>query len=233
MHTGVINMNKKAVLLLSGGLDSTTTLVYALNKGYIVSAITFDYGQRHNIEIEKSILTTKKYNIKHLIFPIPLDLIGGSALTDNIDVPEHSLENIGNAIPITYVPARNIIFLSIASAWAEVQNMENIFIGVNMLDYSGYPDCRNIFIKSMEKSLTLGTKLVDLNRKIKIHTPLSDLKKFEIIRLGIDLDVDYSLTSSCYNPDKKGRACGKCDSCKLRLQGFKAIGISDPVPYII
>jgi len=138
-----------------------------------------------------------------------------------------------NDYAATYVPARNSIFLSIAAAWAEVQNIEDIFIGVNMLDYSGYPDCRNTFIKSMEKSLTLGTKLADLNRKFKIHTPLSDLKKFEIIRLGINLDVDYSLTSSCYNPDKKGRACGKCDSCKLRLQGFKAIGISDPISYII
>ncbi len=224
-------MNKRAVILLSGGLDSTTTLAYALNRGYIASAITFNYGQKHKIEIEKSILTAKKYNIKHLIFPIPLDLIGGSALTDNIEVPEHNIENIGNIIPVTYVPARNSIFLSIAAAWAEVQNIKDIFIGVNMFDYSGYPDCRNIFIKSMEKSLTLGTKLADLNRKFKIHTPLSDLKKFEIIQLGINLNVDYSLTSSCYNPDKKGRACGKCDSCKLRLQGFKATVISDPISY--
>lgn len=224
-------MNKKCVVLLSGGLDSTTTLAIAISEGFKPYAITFDYNQRHRIEIERAKMTAEKYGVHQLIFPLPLNLIGGSALTDNIDVPDNKIEEIGKGIPITYVPARNSIFLSVASAWAEAKEINDIFIGVNTLDYSGYPDCRKEFIDAMGRALTLGTKFHDRGKRIVIHTPLADMTKAEIIKRGSELGVDYSLTSSCYNPDEKGRACGKCDSCKLRLKGFAEAGLKDPLEY--
>ncbi len=223
---------KKCLVLLSGGLDSATCLAYAVDKGFKPYALSFDYSQRHKIELEKAKLLAQKYNAVHFIFPIDLTIIGGSALTDkSIDVPDTPFEKIGEGIPITYVPARNTIFLSIAAGFCEVNDIEDIFIGVNALDYSGYPDCRPEFIKSIEKTLTLGTGYGDKGKSFNIHTPLINLKKSEIIKLGISLGLDYSLTSSCYNPDSDGNPCGRCDSCKLRLKGFKEAGFKDPLKY--
>ncbi|MBI5207497.1 MAG: 7-cyano-7-deazaguanine synthase QueC [Candidatus Firestonebacteria bacterium] len=222
-------MTKKALVLLSGGLDSATTLAIAKKKGYELFALTFDYGQRHKFEIKQASIIAKKYFVKnHKIIKIDMRQIGGSALTDNIPVPENKNKIIGTAIPITYVPARNTIFLSFALAWAEVLNIQNIFIGVNAIDFSGYPDCRPAFIKSFERMANLATKTSVLGNKIKIVTPLINLKKSEIIKLGNKLGVDYSLTNSCYNPDKSGNPCGKCDSCILRAKGFKEASVKDP-----
>ena len=223
---------KKCLVLLSGGLDSATCLAIAVNEGYKVFALSFDYSQRHRVELERAKALAKKYNATHFVFPLSLNIIGGSALTDKrIDVPDVPLEKIGEGIPITYVPARNTIFLSIAAGFCEINDIEDIFIGVNALDYSGYPDCRPEFIKAMERAITLGTKYFDMGKSFKIHTPLIDLKKSEIIRLGMKLGVDYSLTNSCYNPDPHGNPCGRCDSCKLRLKGFKEAGFKDPLKY--
>jgi len=224
---------KKAVVLLSGGIDSATTLAIAKDSGYEVYAISFRYGQRHHFEIEAAKKIAIDMGVKrHFITYIDLTSFGGSALTDDIPVPKiGEVEDIGKEIPVTYVPARNIIFLSLALGWAEVLGVSDIFIGVNVVDYSGYPDCRSEFIEAFEKAANLGTRNGVKGKKIKIHTPLISLSKAEIIRKGIKLGVDYSLTHSCYDPDANGRACGKCDSCLLRKKGFEKAGVEDPTIY--
>ena len=225
---------KKAIVLLSGGLDSTTVLAAATNEGFDIIALTFNYGQRHNYEIECAKEIATSYNItKHQIAIIDLGAIGGSALTDDIDVPKNrDAGEMNSEIPITYVPARNTIFLSYALALAEVENSFNIFIGVNALDYSGYPDCRPEYIDSFQKMGRLATKSgVEETEQLQIHTPLIDLKKSEIIKLGIELGVDYSKTHSCYDPLGKDEPCGKCDACLLRIKGFLDAGTSDPLNY--
>ena len=221
--------NRKAVVLLSGGLDSATTLAIAINKGYECYALSFEYGQRHASEITAAKRVTSALNVKsHKIITIDLAQIGGSALTDSdIEIPESHTEGI----PITYVPARNTIFLSYALAWAEVIESNDIFIGVNAVDYSGYPDCRPEYIAAFQKTAQLATKASVEGQAIRIHTPLIDLTKAEIIKKGIELDVDYSLTISCYQADDLGRACGRCESCLFRKEGFAAAGIDDPTRY--
>jgi 7-cyano-7-deazaguanine synthase len=215
--------------LLSGGLDSATVLNIAL-KEYQVTALVFDYGQRHKFEISAAKKIADKYDISLRLIKIDLGQFGNSALTDDIEVPKN--QEIGKEIPITYVPVRNTIFLSYALAYAEVNNIFDIFIGVNALDYSGYPDCRPEFIEAFEKMANVGTKFAQGNEKIKIHTPLIDLTKAEIISTGTELDVDYKLTHSCYDPSLDGLSCGECDACILRKEGFFAAGISDPTNYI-
>ena len=225
---------KKAIVLLSGGLDSTTVLAAATNKGFDIIALSFNYGQRHNYEIECAKEIATSYNItKHQIANIDLEVIGGSALTDDIDVPKNrDTGEMNSEIPITYVPARNTIFLSYALALAEVENSFNIFIGVNAIDYSGYPDCRPEYIESFQKMGRLATKSgVEETEQLQIHTPLIDLNKSEIIKLGIELGVDYSKTHSCYDPLGKDEPCGKCDACLLRIKGFLDAGTSDPLNY--
>ena len=216
----------KAIVLLSGGLDSAVTFLIAKKEyNFSVIAVTFDYGQRHRIEIENAKKIAKKYNAeKHIILNLPLNQIGGSALTDfNIDVPEGKVDR--NEIPVTYVPARNLIFLSYATAIAEVNKISNIFIGVNFIDYSGYPDCRPEFIKSFENTINVGTKAGVEGKKFKIFTPLIKMTKKDIILKGKELGLDFKLTHSCYNPDENGNPCGKCDSCILRIKGFKEAGL--------
>ena len=223
------NVKKQCIVLLSGGLDSATVLNIAL-KEYEVTALIFDYGQRHKFEISaaKKIADLAKTPIK--LIKIDLGQFGNSALTDNIEVPKN--QEIGKEIPVTYVPVRNTIFLSYALAYAEVNNIFDIFIGVNALDYSGYPDCRPEFIQAFEKMANEGTKFAQGNKKIKIHTPLISLSKAEIIKTGTELDVDYKLTHSCYDPSFDGLSCGECDACILRKEGFTKAGISDPTNYI-
>jgi len=220
---------KHCIVLLSGGLDSATVLNIAL-KEYQVTALVFDYGQRHKFEISAAKKIADKYDISLRLIKIDLGQFGNSALTDDIEVPKN--QEIGKEIPITYVPVRNTIFLSYALAYAEVNNIFDIFIGVNALDYSGYPDCRPEFIEAFEKMANEGTKFAQGNEKIKIHTPLIDLTKAEIISTGTKLDVDYKLTHSCYDPSLDGLSCGECDACILRKEGFIAAGISDPTNYI-
>lgn len=221
-------VNKKALVLFSGGLDSTTMLAMVKSDGYEITALTIDYNQRHVSEIEFSKKSLSQLQInKQIIFDLDLSKIGGSALTDNIPVPIDSNDNI----PTTYVPARNTIFLSLASSFAERLNISDIFIGANIIDYSGYPDCRPEFIKSFEKTINLGTKLGVEGSHFRIHTPLIKMTKAEIIMKGHSLGVDYSLTLSCYNPTDSGLACGKCDSCKFRKDGFKDAGLPDPTKY--
>lgn len=221
-------VNKKALVLFSGGLDSTTMLAMVKSHGYEITALTIDYNQRHVSEIEFSKKSLSQLQInKQIIFDLDLSKIGGSALTDNIPVPIDSNDNI----PTTYVPARNTIFLSLASSFAERLNISDIFIGANIIDYSGYPDCRPEFIKSFEKTINLGTKLGVEGSHFRIHTPLIKMTKAEIIKKGHSLGVDYSLTLSCYNPTDSGLACGKCDSCKFRKDGFKDAGLPDPTKY--
>src|SRR4030067_1082267 len=213
-------MSKKAVVLSSGGIDSTTAMVIAKAEGYEIYSLSFNYGQRHSFELKKASEIAKFFNAKeHLIIDIDLRKIGGSALTSDIEIPKSLIYNLQSSIPITYVPARNTIFLSLALAWAEVLGAEDIFIGANAIDYSGYPDCRPEYIKAFEKMANLATKAgVEGKSHIKIHTPLINLTKGEIIKKGISLGVDYSLTSSCYSPDKDGNPCGLCDSCQFRLK---------------
>lgn len=229
-------MNKKAVVLSSGGIDSTTAMAIAKSEGYTIYSLSFRYGQRHSVEIESARKVAKALDAaEHLILDLDLGKIGGSALTANIDVPKHdSTEELAaGEIPITYVPARNTIFLSYGLAWAEVLKAGVIFIGVTAVDYSGYPDCRPEYINAYEKMANLATKAgVTGETRLKIRTPLIKLSKGEIIRRGIDLGVDYSLTLSCYDPDQKGRSCGKCDSCLHRKKGFKEAGIIDPTVYV-
>ena len=222
----------KAVVLVSGGLDSTTCLAMAREKGFDLYALTFNYGQRDDHELNTAKMVVDFFNIQnHSIIDIDLAQFGGSALTDQIDVPKkRDLSDMAD-IPVTYVPARNTVFLSLALAWAEVLGSFDIFIGVNALDYSGYPDCRPEYISSFEKTANLATKAGVSGSSFRIHTPLIDLTKSEIVKVGMDLGVDYSLTSSCYDPDQDGNPCGLCDACYLRLKGFKEAGIIDPLSY--
>lgn len=226
-------MSKKAVVLLSGGIDSATTLAIAKDSGYEVYAISFRYGQRHVFELEAAKKIAGQMDVvKHLIMDIDLSSFGGSALTDKINVPKlHKVKDIGKEIPVTYVPARNLIFLSLALGWAEVLGSTDLFIGVNAVDYSGYPDCRQEFIEAFEKTANLGTKIGVEGKRIIVHTPLISLSKSEIIKKGVELGVDYGLTHSCYDPDDKGRACGSCDSCLLRKKGFEEAEVEDPTFY--
>jgi 7-cyano-7-deazaguanine synthase len=227
--------NKKAVVLSSGGLDSTTVMAIAKDQGYDIYSLSFDYGQRHIFELQAAKRVAEVYRAKaHLLIKTDLTAIGGSALTDAIDVPKsRRIEKASTDIPITYVPARNTIFLSYALAWSEVLQAPDIFIGVNAIDYSGYPDCRPQYIEAFEKMAALATKAgVEGRFQIKIHTPLIRMSKAEIILAGNRLNVDYSLTHSCYDPDPSGRACGECDSCDLRRKGFMKAGISDPTIYV-
>ena len=229
-------MGKKAVVLLSGGVDSTTILAIAQSQGYDVYTISFRYGQRHVLELDCAEQISKKMGAKkHTIVDIDLRAFGGSALTDDIDVPkERSDQEIGTGIPITYVPARNTIFLSFALAWAETLEIDTIFIGVNALDYSGYPDCRPEYIEAYQQMANLATKAgVEGTTQLKIQTPLISMTKAQIIRKGAELGVDYGLTLSCYDPDSQGKACGACDSCLLRIKGFEEAGVADPTAYRI
>jgi len=225
---------KRAVVLLSGGLDSATVLAIARGQGFELYALSFSYGQRHVWELEAAARVAASIGVaKHRVATIDLRIFGGSALTDEIDVPKgRSVDDMAHGIPITYVPARNTIFLSFALAWAEVLGSSDIFIGVNALDYSGYPDCRPEFIEAFEKMANLATKAgVEGRQALRIHTPLIAMSKAEIIRKGIELGVDYGLTSSCYDPAATGEPCGQCDSCLLRLKGFRENGIDDPLAY--
>jgi 7-cyano-7-deazaguanine synthase len=224
---------KRAVVLFSGGIDSTTTLAIAIAEGYEVYALSFDYGQRHQIETEAARRIADSLGAKeHRVAKIDLCIFGGSALTDDIDVPKQRSETeIARGIPVTYVPARNTIFLAYALAWAEVIAANDIFLGVNAIDYSGYPDCRPEFIEAFENLANLGTKAGVEGRRFQIHAPLIKFSKVEIIRKAIELGVDLSLTHSCYDPSPKGFACGECDSCLLRLKGFREAGIEDPIRY--
>src|SRR6267378_7245057 len=213
----------KAVVLLSGGVDSTTTAAIAGADGFEVYALTFEYGQRHRIEIERARLVGRRLGVRdHVVIAVDLRAFGGSALTSDIAVPKHrSVDEIGGGIPVTYVPARNTIFLSFALAWAEVLGSHDIFMGVNALDYSGYPDCRPEYIEAFETLANLATKAGVEGRRFQIHTPLIKFSKADIVRKAVDLGVDLSLTHSCYNPTPEGLACGECDSCLLRLKGFR------------
>lgn len=222
-------MVKRAVVLFSGGLDSTTVLAKAVSEGYECYTLSFDYGQRHSAELKAAHKVSQSLGSKeHKVVRLNLNDIGGSALTDiSIDVPTESSEGI----PVTYVPARNTIFLSIALGWAEVLKADAIFIGVNAVDYSGYPDCRPDFIAAFEAMANLATKIGVEGKSIKIQCPLINLSKAEIIQMGIALGVDYSISVSCYQADENGKACGRCDSCRLRKEGFQKAGISDPTLY--
>jgi 7-cyano-7-deazaguanine synthase len=224
---------KRTVVLLSGGIDSTTTLAIAIAEGYDAYALSFDYGQRHAIETAAARRVADSLGAKeHRIAKIDLRIFGGSALTDNLDVPKQRSEAaIGRGIPVTYVPARNTIFLAYAIAWAEVTSASDIFLGVNAIDYSGYPDCRPEFIEAFENLANLATKAGVEGRRFQIHTPLIKLSKADIIRKAVELDVDLSLTHSCYDPSPEGLACGECDSCLLRLKGFREAGVKDPIRY--
>jgi 7-cyano-7-deazaguanine synthase len=223
---------KPAVVLLSGGLDSTTVLAIAHAEGYIPHALSFSYGQRHSVELDAARRVAEALGVaEHVVAGIDLRVFGGSALTADISVPHHDrAEDLeGDEIPITYVPARNTIFLSYALAWAEVLGSSDVFIGVNALDYSGYPDCRPEYITAYEQMANLATKAgVEGRQRLRIHTPLIEMTKAQIIQRGLDLGVDYSMTHSCYDPDAEGRACGTCDSCLLRRRGFAEVGLEDP-----
>jgi 7-cyano-7-deazaguanine synthase len=225
-----MSKQKKAVILLSGGLDSTTTLAIAKSQGFECYALSFDYGQKQKSELISAAEIAKHFSVvEHRIMNISLSDFGGSALTDeNIEVPDFKESD---EIPITYVPARNTIFLSFAMAWAEVLDCQSIFIGVNALDYSGYPDCRQAYINAFETMANLATKQGVEGKKLSIITPLIDLNKADIIKTGLSLGVDYSITTSCYQANDKGEACGVCDACEYRKIGFKSAGISDPTRY--
>jgi 7-cyano-7-deazaguanine synthase len=225
---------KRAVVLLSGGIDSTTTLAIAIAEGYEAYALSFDYGQRHQIETEAARRVAHSLGAKeHRVAKIDLRIFGGSALTDNVDVPKRRSEaEITHGIPVTYVPARNTIFLAYALGWAEVIPAADIFLGVNAVDYSGYPDCRPEFIEAFQRLANLGTKAGVEGGRFHIHTPLIRFSKAEIIRKAVEIGVDLSLTHSCYDPSPEGLACGECDSCLLRLKGFREAGIEDPIRYV-
>lgn len=227
-------MTKKAVVLLSGGLDSTTVLAIAKHDGFLPYALSFRYGQRHEAELNAAARVASELGAaEHVVADVNLNVFGGSALTADINVPKaRSSAEMAEGIPVTYVPARNTVFLSIALAWAEVLEADDIFVGVNALDYSGYPDCRPEYIHAFEQMANLATKAaVEGRQQIQIHAPLIDLTKAEIIKRGIELGVDYGLTHSCYDPDQEGRACGTCDSCLLRIKGFREAGVPDPTQY--
>jgi len=225
-------MKKRAVVLVSGGLDSTTCIAIAQDIGFEVSALTVNYGQHHNFELKTAKKIIEHYEIEnHSIIDIDLSQFGGSALTDDIEIPKHRNEEQMSDIPATYVPARNTVFLSLALAWAETLEAYDIFIGVNALDYSGYPDCRPEYISAYEKTANLATKAGVLGNKFKIHTPLINMTKSEIISTGIKLGVDYGMTSTCYDPKPNGNPCGNCDACFLRLKGFDEANTIDPLNY--
>jgi len=230
-----MNTPKKAVVLSSGGLDSTTVMAIAKHAGFELYSLSFDYGQRHSFEPEAARKVAETFGVnKHMVINIDLNKIGGSALTDNIEVPKAKTEeSMAAEIPVTYVPARNTIFLSYALAWAEVLQSSDIFIGVNAIDYSGYPDCRPEYIDAFQRMANLATKAgVQGITQIKIQTPLINMTKAQIIQKGIELGIDYALTHSCYDPTPQGLACSRCDSCILRKNGFKAAGIKDPTKYV-
>jgi len=221
---------KKAVVLLSGGLDSSTVLAMAQDQGYACYTLSFDYGQRHKAELIAAKIISKQFNaVSHKVIGLQLDSIGGSALTDvDIEIPDHAQDGI----PVTYVPARNTVFLSLALGWAEVLQAQDIFIGVNAVDYSGYPDCRPTFIEAFTQLANVATKAGVEGKPFQIHTPLMDLNKADIIRLGLKLGVDYRLTTSCYQADDQGRACGHCDACRFRKTGFEMAAVADPTVYV-
>jgi 7-cyano-7-deazaguanine synthase len=223
---------KRAVVLLSGGLDSATTLAICRQEGFESCALSFDYGQRHSIEVLAARRVAASLGVReHRVAEIDLRIFGGSALTDKIPVPKNQDERTTGGIPITYVPARNTIFLSYALAWCEVLGAADIFIGVNAIDYSGYPDCRPAFIAAFEDLAGLATKAGVEGTRFRIHAPLLQISKSQIIQKGIELGVDFSLTHSCYDPAPDSLACGRCDSCRIRLEGFRSAGLEDPIPY--
>ena len=225
---------RRAVVLLSGGLDSTTVAAMAREQGFTVYALSFDYGQNHKIELESAQRVAAKLGVqRHAIVKVDLRSIGGSALTSEQPVPKHrTAEEIGHGVPVTYVPARNTVFLSLALAWAETLGATDIFLGVNALDYSGYPDCRPEFIRAFETLANLGTKMgTEEGKRITIHTPLIAMTKKQIVEAGLRLGLDYAMTTSCYDPDERGEACGACDACLLRLKGFSEAGVADPAVY--
>jgi 7-cyano-7-deazaguanine synthase len=230
-----MNSVRKAVVLSSGGIDSTTAMAIAKHEGYKIYSLSFFYGQRHAFELEAAQKVSETIGVtEHLVINIDLKQIGGSSLTDDIAVPKgRDEQEMIRKIPVTYVPARNTIFLSFALAWAEVLKSSDIFIGVNAIDYSGYPDCRPEYIDAFERMANLATKAgVEGTTKIRIRTPLIRLTKAQIIQKGIELGIDYALTHSCYDPSPQGLACGRCDSCFLRKKGFKEAGVTDPTRYI-
>ncbi len=226
------NTTSEAVVLLSGGLDSSTALAIAREQGFNCSCLSFSYGQRQERELAQAEIIAARAGVsRHLILPVPLDRIGGSALTADIAVPkDRTGPEMDSGIPVTYVPGRNIIFLSLALAWAEVIGASDIFLGINAVDYSGYPDCRPEFLSAFEQMANLGTRAGSEKKPFTLHAPLIHLSKGEIIKKGLELGVDYSLTHSCYDPAEDG-ACGRCDACRLRLQGFAEAGLPDPVRY--
>jgi 7-cyano-7-deazaguanine synthase len=220
---------RKAVVLLSGGLDSATVLAFAQEAGFACHALSLDYGQRHRAELTAARRVAQSLGaVEHKVLPLSLDAIGGSALTDSaIAVPDHATEGI----PVTYVPARNTVFLALALGWAEVLGARDLFVGVNAVDYSGYPDCRPAFISAFEELANLATKAGVEGERFTVHAPLIEMRKADIIHRGVELGVDYALTVSCYQADEAGTACGVCDSCRLRAQGFAAAGVTDPTRY--
>ncbi|MEX2286618.1 MAG: 7-cyano-7-deazaguanine synthase QueC [Planctomycetaceae bacterium] len=226
--------HKPAVVLVSGGLDSATVLAIARAEGYTTYAISFDYGQRHQVELVAARRVCAASGVRrHVVFPLDLRAFGGSALTADVDIPkDRSIGEMESGIPVTYVPARNTVFLSVAMGWAETLGAFDLFVGVNAVDYSGYPDCRPEFIAAFEKLANLATKAgVEGTGRWKVHAPLISMTKAQIIKRGTELGVDYSLTHSCYDPDSAGRPCGQCDSCRLRLKGFEEAGLVDPLRY--
>ncbi|MBV9109249.1 MAG: 7-cyano-7-deazaguanine synthase QueC [Gemmatimonadetes bacterium] len=230
-----MSVSARAVVLLSGGLDSTTTVAIAMAEGFEVYALSFRYGQRHSAELDAARRVARRLGVaQHVIADIDLRLFGGSALTADIEVPKgRALEAMEKEIPVTYVPARNTIFLSYALAWAEVLEAQDVFIGVNAVDYSGYPDCRPEYIEAYERMANLATKAgVEGRQRLSVRTPLIDLTKAQIIRRGLELGVDYSITVTCYDPSSSGAGCGECDACLLRLRGFEENGMEDPAPYL-
>jgi 7-cyano-7-deazaguanine synthase len=230
-----VTVKRRAVVLLSGGLDSTTVLAIAVQQGFDVHALSFRYGQRHSFELESARNVALSYGVaQHVIFDVDLSQFGGSALTADIAVPKgRSIHAMSQEIPVTYVPARNTVFLSLALAFAETLGAQDVFIGVNALDYSGYPDCRPEYIEAFSRMADLATKAgVEGRQRLTIHTPLIHLSKAEIVKLGLELGVDYSQTSTCYAPAADGRPCGECDACQLRIKGFEANGTRDPLSYV-
>jgi len=228
-----VESKRVAVVLLSGGMDSAVVLAIANSQGFACEAISFDYGQRHRFELESARrIAGMLGTVGHTVLPIDMRAIGGSALTDDIDVPKNRT-GIGESIPVTYVPARNTLFLSYALALAEVKGAWDIFIGVNALDYSGYPDCRPEYIEAFGKMANLATKAsIEQGIEFKVHSPLSEMRKADIVRKGVELGVNFALTHSCYDPDGEGRSCGRCDACLLRLKGFVDAGFVDPRAYM-
>ena len=220
-------MAPSAILLFSGGIDSTTTLALAIKQGFVPIVLTFDYGQKHRIEIERSKKVLQQFSVsQHIIFRLDLTQVGGSALTSSLEVPKK--RPLDGSVPITYVPGRNLMFLSVAAAIGEVQGVYDLFYGANILDYSGYPDCRPEFIQALEHTLNVGTKAGSDGKSFRIHAPLLTMTKAQIIKMGIELGVDYTNTHSCYDPLPDGAACGSCDSCVIRRKGFEEAGLPDP-----